>query len=136
MYSVLESEITIRPADIDMNNHVHSTKYLDYVLSAHYEQMLYHYKIGLIEYNNLDYTWVIRTSHSDYIRAISLHDKILVRTQIDFVNGAQSKVNFWIIKKENNKIAAEGYLVYTMVSLKNGRPIRIPDSIVEKYSTV
>jgi len=39
MNSIFETEITIRPDDIDLNNHVHNTKYLDYVQAARYEQM-------------------------------------------------------------------------------------------------
>ena len=38
-YSTFESELTVRPDDIDMNNHVHNSKYLDYVLAARYDQM-------------------------------------------------------------------------------------------------
>ena len=53
---------------------------------------------------------------------------------MDTVNGAQCKVNFWIVKKENNKIAALGYLTYTMISLKSGRPVRVPEEIIKKYS--
>lgn len=33
MNSIFETEIAIRPDDIDLNNHVHNTKYLDYVLA-------------------------------------------------------------------------------------------------------
>jgi acyl-CoA thioester hydrolase/thioesterase-3 len=43
-------------------------------------------------------------------------------------------VKFWIAKIENDKIAAEGYLLYTMVSLKSGRPVRIPDEIIKRYT--
>ncbi|NCS89275.1 MAG: thioesterase, partial [Ignavibacteria bacterium] len=67
-------------------------------------------------------------------RSIKLEDKIIVRTQIDSVNGAQAKVLFFILNKETNKVAAEGYLLYTMISTKSGRPVRIPDDIIEMYS--
>jgi len=43
MYSVFQSEITIRPDDIDMNNHVHNSRYLDYMLAARYDQMIKDY---------------------------------------------------------------------------------------------
>ncbi|MHB1686400.1 MAG: acyl-CoA thioesterase [Ignavibacteriaceae bacterium] len=134
MYSVFESEIKIRPDDIDLNNHVHNTKYLDFVLAARYEQMVRDYKMSMEEFHRLDYNWVISVTHIEYKRALKLEDKIIVRTQIDSVNGAQSKVNFWIIKKDNGKVAAEGYIIYTMVSLKSGKPIRIPEEIITIYS--
>jgi len=134
MYSSFESEIVIRPDDIDMNNHVHNTKYLDYVLAARYEQMTRDYKMSMIEFLELGYNWVVSTTHINYKRMLTLNDKIVVKTQIDSVNGAQAKVNFWILKKDTLKIAADGYLNYTMISVKTGKPVRIPDNIVDKYS--
>lgn len=134
MYSIFESEIVIRPDDIDMNDHVHNTKYLDYVLAARYDQMQKDYKMPMSEFHKLDYNWIVSTTHIEYKRALKLSDKIIVKTQIDSVNGAQSKVNFWIIKKDSGKIAAEGYLLYTMISKKTGRPVRIPEEIIKKYS--
>ena len=134
MYSAFESVIIIRPDDIDMNNHVHNTKYLDFVLAARYEQMVRDYKMSMEEFHRLDFNWVVSVTHIEYKRALKLEDKIIVRTQVDSVNGAQSKVNFRIIKKDNDKIAAEGYLIYTMVSIKTGRPVRIPNEIIERYS--
>ncbi|MGA7838843.1 MAG: thioesterase family protein [Ignavibacteriaceae bacterium] len=134
MYSVFESEIKIRPDDIDLNNHVHNTKYLDFVLAARYEQMINNYKMSMEEFHGLGFNWFVSATYIEYKRALMLGDKISVRTQIDSVNGAQSKVNFWIVKNENNKIAAEGYLLYTMVSLKSGRPVRIPEDIIKRYS--
>ncbi len=134
MYSVFESDIVIRPDDIDMNNHVHNTKYLDYVLAARYEQMVRDYKMSMSEFHEVGYNWVVSTTHIDYKRALALGDKIKVKTQVTEVSGAQSKVQFWIVKSDNNKIASEGYLIYTMVSLKSGKPVRIPEEIIKKYS--
>lgn len=134
MYSVFESEIKIRPDDIDLNNHVHNTKYLDYVLAARYEQMINNYRMSMKEFHDLGYNWVVSATYIEYKRSLLLGDKILVRTQVDGVNGAQSKVKFWIVKKENEKVAAEGYLLYTMISLKSGRPVRIPEDIIKRYS--
>ncbi len=37
-YSKFETEILVRPEDIDMNNHVHYSKYLDYLSFARYEK--------------------------------------------------------------------------------------------------
>lgn len=134
MYSAFESEIIIRPDDIDMNNHVHNTKYLDFVLAARYEQMTRDYKMSMTEFLKLGYNWVVSTTHIDYKRMLKLNDKIIVKTQIENVNGAQARVKFWIIKKDTLKVAAEGYLNYTMISLKTGKPTRIPDDIIGKYS--
>ncbi len=134
MYSTFESEIAIRPDDIDLNNHVHNTKFLDYVLAARYDQMIKYYKMPMDEFHKLDYNWVVSITYIEYKRALRLGDKILVRTQVDSVNGAQCKVNFWIVKKDGEKIAAQGHLIYTMISIKSGRPVRIPDEIIARYT--
>jgi YbgC/YbaW family acyl-CoA thioester hydrolase len=134
MFSQFDTEIPIRPDDIDMNNHVHNTKYLDYVLAARYIQMTENYKMPMDQFADLNYNLVISTSHIDFKRALKVTDKIIVRTQIDSISGAQCKVNFWVLLKSSNKISAEGYIVYTLISLTSGRPVRIPEAIIEVYS--
>ena len=37
--SKFESEMQVRPDDIDMYQHVHSSRYMDYVLAARFDQM-------------------------------------------------------------------------------------------------
>ena len=37
VYSKFETELAVRPDDIDLYQHVHSTRYLDYVLAARFE---------------------------------------------------------------------------------------------------
>ena len=134
MHSIFESEIVIRPDDIDMNAHVHNTKYLDFVLAARYDQMQKDYKMSMSEFHKLDYNWVVSATYIEYKRALKLNDRIVVKTQVDSVNGAQTKVKFWIVKKDSNKVAAEGYLLYTMISKNTGKPVRIPEEIIKKYS--
>jgi acyl-CoA thioester hydrolase/thioesterase-3 len=134
MYSTFETEITIRPDDIDMNNHVHNSKYLDYVLAARYDQMINNYKFSMDDFHKSGYNWVVSISYIEYKRALKLTDRIVVKTQFDSYTGAQCKVNFRIEIKEKNKIAAEGYIIYTMISVKSGRPVRIPDELIKHYT--
>lgn len=133
-YSIFETEITVRPDDIDMNNHVHYSKYLDYILMARYDQMQKNYKMSMEEFVERGYSWFASKVEIDYKRGLILSDKVIVKTQVEDYHGAQVFVNFWIVKKENNKVAAEGKVTYTMVSSKSGRPIRIPDEIIAKYT--
>ena len=39
MHTKFESEIIVRPSEIDLNRHVHQSVYLDYVLFARWEQI-------------------------------------------------------------------------------------------------
>ncbi len=133
-YSIFETELTIRPDDIDMNNHVHNSKYLDYVLAARYDQMQKDYKVTMEEFLSRGFTWVVSSATINFKRPLVLTDKIIVRTQVEDFNRSQSIVNFEIVKKENGKVVSDGQFVYTMVNIKNGRPARIPEDIIEKYT--
>lgn len=39
MKTKFNTEIIVRPSDIDINRHVHQSVYMDYVLFARYDQM-------------------------------------------------------------------------------------------------
>ena len=56
---------------------------------------------------------------------------------IDFkklVKEKSIKVCFQILKKETLEIAAHGYGFYVMINIKTGKPEKIPDMIIQKYS--
>lgn len=57
MNSIFETEITIRPDDIDLNNHVHNANYLDFVQAARYDQMKNVYKMPMENFYKLGYSW-------------------------------------------------------------------------------
>ena len=135
MYSIFETEIIVRPDDIDMNNHVHNSKYLDYLLMARYDQMKKDYKVPMEDFINRGYSWVASETNIHFKREIKLGDHVVVRTQLDSFQGAQVTINFWIVvKREHEKVAADGQGVFTLISSKNGRPLRIPEDIIEKYT--
>ena len=131
--SIFETEIIVRPDDIDMNNHVHNSKYLDYIQTARFVQMRDNYKVPMEEYLSLGFNWFASAVHLEYKRALKFGDIALVKTQIDEWSGARVTINVWVYNKATNKIAAEGKMLYTLVSLTSGRPVRIPESIIERH---
>ncbi|MGA7161740.1 MAG: acyl-CoA thioesterase [Bacteroidota bacterium] len=133
-YTKFETELQVRPDDIDMNQHVHNTRYLDYVLAARYDQMEHCYKMSMKEFVTLGYSWVVNTTHVEHKRPLGLGEKIIVRTWVEEVFKDGVKVRFEILKKENNKLSSDGYVQYTMVNQKTGRAEIIPEWIVAKYS--
>ena len=128
-----ESELAVRPDDIDMNQHVHGSRYFDYVLAARYDQMERCYKMPMAEFIKLGYGWVIRTAHLEFKRPLLLGDLLVVRTWVEEMAKDSVLVKFEILKKANRKLSCEGYFNYTMINLKTGRAEIIPDWIVEKY---
>ena len=132
--SKFESELQVRPDDIDMNQHVHGSRYFDYVLAARYDQMGRCYKMTMEEFTRAGFGWFVRTAHLDYKRPLVLGDHFIVRTWVEEIVSNGVKVNFEILKKSNGKMSCDGCFHYTMVNLKTGRAENIPEWIVEKYA--
>jgi acyl-CoA thioester hydrolase/thioesterase-3 len=132
--AIFSTEIIVRPDDIDMNNHVHFSKYLDYFLAARFDQMGRCYKLSMKQFLEMGYNWVASNMNINYKRALLLGNTAIVKTQLDSFNGAQVRANFWIYNKATNKLIADGYGNFTLINLKNLRPTRIPQEIIDKYS--
>ena len=129
-----ESVLTVRPDDIDMNQHVHGSRYFDYVLAARYDQMARCYKMSMEEFIKAGFGWVTKTGHIEYKRPLVMGDSFVVRTWVDAMKKSDVVVHFEIDRQRDGKRSADGYFSYTMVNLKTGRAERIPDWIVERYA--
>ena len=128
------SELQVRPDDIDMNQHVHASRYFDYVLAARYDQMARCYQMSMEEFLKLELGWFVRAFHIDYKRPLLLGDSFTVTTWVDEIERDTVKVGFEITRKANGKLASDGYGTYTLINLATGRAEPIPDSIRQKYS--
>ena len=131
-----ETELQVRPDDIDMNRHVHASRYHDYVLAARYDQMARCYQMSMDEFTQAGYGWFVKTAHLDYKRPLVLGDRFVVRTWVDEIGSSEVKVRFQILRRvrERLKISCEGWFDYTLVSLQDGRAELIPDHVLAKYA--
>jgi acyl-CoA thioester hydrolase len=128
------SELQVRPDDIDMNQHVHASKYFDYVLAARYDQMERCYRMGMPEFLARGLGWFVRVGHIEYKRPLKIGEWFTVTTWIDEIEADSVRVQYEISRKTNGKTAASGYCVYTLVSTQSGRAETIPADIRAKYS--
>lgn len=129
-----ETELSIRPDDIDMNQHVHNSRYFDYVLAARYDQMARCYGMAMEEFVRLGFGWVVKVAHLEFKRPLWLNDSVIVRTWVEEIGKTDVRVRFQILRKNGGKLSCDGHFDYTMVSLATGRAEAIPDWIREKYS--
>ena len=131
-----ETELGVRPDDIDMNQHVHASRYQDYVLAARYDQMTRCYKMSMEEFQQAGLGWYVRAAHLEYKRSLVMGDQMVVRTWVEAISGSEVKVQFEIHRKKDDrlKLACDGWFDYSMVSLATGRAEPIPDWIFAKYS--
>jgi len=132
--SRFETELQVRPDDIDMNQHVHGSRYFDYVLAARYDQMARCYKMSMEQFTQAGFGWFIKSAHIDYKRPLRLGDRFVVRTWVAEILRTGVKVNFEIVRQTNGKLCCDGYFDYTMIALPTGRAAVIPDWIVSKYA--
>lgn len=133
-YAVFETQLKIRPDDIDMHRHVHNSKYLDYVLAARLDQMERCYGMAMEAFHERGLTWFVRAAHIEHLRSLQLSDSITVRTSIQKIERREVTVGFEIVRRRDGKLSAEGYFRYTLVDLASGRPQVIPEDIARAYS--
>ncbi len=133
-FTAFKSLIPVRPDDIDMNRHVHNSKYADYVLAARYDQMERCYGMSMDAFIERGFSWVVRASYIEHKRPLVIGDIAEVVTRVDEIGSRSVKVVFQIAKTSDGKAVAKGWLDYVLVSLENGRPQTIPGDIVAKYS--
>lgn len=133
-FSKFQTEFKVRPDDIDMFNHVHNSKYFDYVLAARYEQMEECYHMSMEEFLAQGLGWVVKTAYVDYKRALTLGDAFIVETGIVVFEDRGCKVEFKITNKKTAKICCDGWFDYVLIDIKSGRSQKVTPQMIERYS--
>ena len=134
IYKKFETEMTVRPSEIDYNGHVHQSAYLDYLLFARVDQMQRCYKMPIEEFFKLGLSWATKSLFIDYQKPLFLSEPFIVRTWIETIGEKSVNVRFQILKTTSGAIAAEGESTYVLVDAKMRKPVAIPEDIKEKFS--
>ena len=134
VYSKFETELQVRPDDIDMYQHVHSSRYMDYVLAARFDQMERCYRMPMSEFQQMGYGWFMATAHMNFKSPLGLGDRFVVRTWIEKFTLIGVKVQFQIERAADCKLSSDGWFDYVLVSVQSGRAARLPEAIRRKYS--
>jgi acyl-CoA thioester hydrolase/thioesterase-3 len=134
MRKKFDTEMSVRPHEVDLNGHVHQSVYFDYVLFARWDQMRRCYKMPMEEFFKRGYSWTTQSVRIEFQKPLYLGDTIIVRTWIEEIRQKSVRVRFQILKKKTENITTEGEFVYVLISAKTGRPELIPEDILEKYS--
>ena len=124
----------VRPDDIDMFQHVHASRYHDYVMAARFEQMKRCYKMSMEDFLARGLGWFVQTAHLEYKRQLGMGEKFVVRTRVGEILATGVRVEFEILKLPTRKIACSGYFNYALIDMSTRRAIRVPPDVLEKYS--
>lgn len=133
VFARFETELVVRPDDIDLYQHVHSTRYLDYVLAARFDQMERCYGMSMKAFAALGLGWFMKTANIQYRRPLGMGDRMIVRTWITEFYPDGVRVGFEIDRADNRKRACDGHCDYTLVTLADGRATAIPADVRAKY---
>ena len=134
VFSKFETQLSVRPDDIDLYQHVHSTRYLDYVLAARFEQMEIHYGMSMRAFADRGLGWWMAAATIHYKRPLGWGDRMTVRCWIVHFTDTGCRVAFEIEKNPTGKRVCDGFCDYTLVTLSNGRATAIPEDVRAKYS--
>ncbi|MBI5382084.1 MAG: acyl-CoA thioesterase [Opitutae bacterium] len=134
VFTKFETELAVRPDDIDLYQHVHSTRYLDYVLAARFDQMERCYGMPIQEFARSGLGWYLTATTVQFRRPLGLGDRMIVRTWIDSFTATGCRVQFEIDRLDTRKRSCDGQCDYVLVTLATGRATEIPDEVRAKYS--
>jgi acyl-CoA thioester hydrolase/thioesterase-3 len=133
VHSKFETEMQVRPDDIDMYQHVHSSRYMDYVLAARFDQMERCYKMPMSEFQKRGYGWFMAATQMNFKRPLGMGDRFVVRTWIERFTLIGVRVQFQIERLPDQKLSCDGWFDYVMVSMETARAVRLPEDIRAKY---
>ena len=125
-HSIFETVLQVRPDDIDMHQHVHNSRYLDYVLAARVDQMERCYGVAMERFLEWGLSWFVKTAHIEHLRALRMGDRARVRTSVAEIRKREVRVAFEIVRDADERLSAEGYFDYMLVDVATGRPRTIP----------
>jgi acyl-CoA thioesterase FadM len=133
-FSRFETELEVRPDDIDMFQHVHASKFQDYVLAARFEQMKRCYKMSMEDFLARKLGWFVQIAHLEYKRQLGLAEKFIVATWVQEILPTGVRVDFEILKLPTRKLSCNGYFNYALIDMETRRAIALPADVLEKYS--
>lgn len=128
------TRLMVRPDDIDLFRHVHSSRYMDYVLAARFDQMERCYNCSMQEFLDNGFGWVLVSTEMNFKRALEMGDEFEVFTRLESFEKRQAHVIFDIKHGTSGKSCCSGWAKYTLIKLDSGKPAEIPDWVLERYS--
>ena len=123
-------EIEVRFFDIDMNNHVNNSVYFTYMENARTELLMEDF----LAYKEHGILFVVAEASCKYKKPIRLNDNVIAELHFDFSGALHFNVVYYF-RNEHGLMYAEGITKLAMIDEKTNRPIRIPQALINKYTS-
>jgi acyl-CoA thioester hydrolase len=130
-----QTEIRVRYADTDQMQFVYNGKYLEYFEVGRTEMLR---SIGLpyFKIENEGYLLPVLEAYVKYLQPTYYDDMLIINSYLRDYPDLKIKINYEILRKENNEVIAEGFTVHAFIKKENKKISRPPEfflSEIKKY---
>lgn len=125
----------VRSYEIDQNGHVNNAVYLNYaeaLTAEHAEEAGY----GRSWMEAQGGGWVLRRHAIEYHRPAVFGDELDLVVQVELVRGVRGVRRTTITRAAGGALVAEVWSEWVWVRLSDGRPVRVPEHLVELAAEV
>lgn len=125
----------VRSYEIDQNGHVNNAVYLNYAEALtveHAEEA----GLGRAWMEAHGGAWVLRRHEIDYRRPAVLGDELDLTVQVELVRGVRGVRRTTIVRVADGALVAEVRSEWVWVRRSDGRPVRVPQELVEVAAEV
>jgi acyl-CoA thioester hydrolase len=126
----IKTQIRVRYADTDQMQFVYNGKYLEYFEVGRTEMLR---EIGL-PYNVLEkngYQLPVLEAYVKYKSPAYYDEVLIIKSTLKEYPALKIKIDYEIIKKDNNELVAEGYTVHAFINKENKKISRPPGFFLE-----
>ena len=127
--STYSKTITIPDSAIDENGHVNNVIYVQWmqdIAIEHYESIA-----GPNPMQHLGATWVVREHRIEYLLPAFANEDIEIRTWVENMRRVRSLRKYEFIRKSDGKTFVRGETDWVCVDAKSGKPIAVPDEVID-----
>ncbi len=118
---------SVAEAAIDANGHVNNVVYVQWMQDV---AILHSAAVGgTAAARALAGTWVVRSHHIEYLSPAFAGDAIEATTWVASLQRVRSLRHYRFVRTSDAKLLARGQTEWVFVSLKDGRPCAIPETV-------
>ena len=93
-----------------------------------------HYaSIGGIQAQGADATWVVRSHRIEYFLPAFVGEEIEIRTWVENIQRVRSLRKYEFVRKADGKTLVKGETDWVFVDVKSGRPLAIPQEVIDVF---
>jgi len=127
------TQIRVRYRDVDMQQVVHNSQYLNYAEIARIEYLRDRglpYQEVVSRYN---LEMVVAESHCDYRRPARFDDLLTVRVGVGGIGNSSFTVEYVIHREATEEVIALIHTHHVCVDRERWKPVRIPEEVLELF---